>query len=76
MSKIPKEVLDNLREVLPNGSNKRIANELGYNENYVSQVLTGRRNNDKIIDMALTIIANTKKKRDQKICAINKILNK
>lgn len=54
-----------IREALPPGSIKQIAEKLSVSHTYVSLVLSGKRNNDEVIDAALAIIEEAKAKKEQ-----------
>jgi transcriptional regulator with XRE-family HTH domain len=66
---IDKVKLDQLREQLPQGANKEIAEILGLSPNYVSNVLNGAYFNLSVIEKAIQI-------RDSYIKSIKKLENK
>lgn len=67
---LPKETLDAIREELPQGGQKAIAEEAEYSPEYVSQVLTGSKpitdSNKVILSIAQRLIRE-KRDADQKL---------
>ena len=76
---LPFEVLEKLRQALPYGATKLIAEECGYHPAYVSQILNGahklNKNNYKIITSAQGIIRRNVEKKEIIINSINESTN-
>lgn len=75
MAKIPKQTLDNIRDKLPYGCYKDIAEYADVTEHYVSLVLNGHRNNSLVIEKALQIIKQCKEDEVKEVTRINEILD-
>lgn len=54
--------MDNVQKYLPKGSQKILADKLGVSESYVSKVLKGQRKNDAILESAIELAEEEKRK--------------
>lgn len=60
-----KKQLKKLKNKLPTGAISEIAQKIGLSNATVSSVLSGKRNNEKVIEMAIEIAEQANRKRSE-----------
>lgn len=65
--------LTEINKALPKKAVTIIATKLGVSHTLVSLVLSGRRHNDLVIDAALDLIEDCKKKQDERIARLHNL---
>lgn len=60
-----KKQLKKLKNKLPTGAISEIAQKIGLSNATVSSVLSGKRNNEKVIEMAIEIAEQANRKRNE-----------
>jgi hypothetical protein len=72
--KAPVDKIQVIRQSLPRGIQKEIARKVGLSAPFVSQVLCGLKYNYEIVEEALKIYEAEKKRIDEQIEKLNKIV--
>ena len=67
--------LSHLRSMLPRGSRDRIQKATGYSHSYIDQVLSGKRYNQVILDVALEILLEEQKAKQLATTKFWQIIN-
>jgi len=62
--KISKEALETLRSKLPKGSLSKIAEKAGCSIPFVSRVLTGEKKSEQVINAAMEVAEEDKKRKE------------
>ncbi|MGJ1368216.1 hypothetical protein [Sphingobacterium spiritivorum] len=68
--------INEIAAALPRKGQKQIAKRLGISHSLVSLVLSGKRQNDLVIDTALDLIEEIKAKQEARLKRLNNIISK
>jgi hypothetical protein len=69
-----KQELADLKKALPRGSQKKMAESLGITLQAVGQTLSGKSKNGKVIELALIILAEEKKRSEKQSKLLSKLI--